>query len=223
MHVLALLFVLGVFTRVTFLAFAIPIVWQCLSWTFREPANVKVLPRYQRVQPLLLPASTAILASLAVVLTDTSYFRGELSSKLAITPLNFVVYNMDKGNLAEHGVHPHWLHLVVNLPMMVGPPLVWLGILAGIKYWETPTEKKWDVKQVLDRSELVIIFNLSPEPSADSPLAMITVFVVSLTLLSIQPHQEPRFLMAFLGLFIVFVGNSGYLLRMGRTFWVDIL
>jgi GPI mannosyltransferase 4 len=42
-----------------------------------------------------------------------------------------------------------------------------------------------------------------------------------MTMLSIQPHQEPRFLAAFLVLFVVFVANSGNLLRAGRFFWVS--
>ena len=34
-------------------------------------------------------------------------------------------------NLAEHGIHPRWLHVVVNLPMILGPPLFIMGVQAG--------------------------------------------------------------------------------------------
>lgn len=42
-------------------------------------------------------------------------------------------------------------------------------------------------------------------------------------MLSIQPHQEPRFLLAFLVIFVFFVANSGKLLRAGRIFWISWL
>ena len=41
-----------------------------------------------------------------------------------------------------------------------------------------------------------------------------------MALLSIQPHQEPRFLTALIPLSVIFVANSGHLLRSGKLFWV---
>jgi len=82
---------------------------------------------------------------------------------------------------------------------MIGPPLLWLAVLAGIQHWRAPTKRK-AVNQVMDRT-------------------VIHTFFVAITILSIQPHQEPRFLSAFLVLFVVFVANTGKLLRTGRVFW----
>ena len=43
----------------------------------------------------------------------------------------------------------------------------------------------------------------------------------STTLLSIQPHQEPRFLIPLIVPMITFVVNNGRILRAGRLFWVN--
>ncbi|OCT50567.1 GPI mannosyltransferase 4 [Cladophialophora carrionii] len=43
-----------------------------------------------------------------------------------ITPLNNLLYNTQTSNLAEHGLHPHYQHLVANLPQLLGPALVLL-------------------------------------------------------------------------------------------------
>jgi GPI mannosyltransferase 4 len=40
-----------------------------------------------------------------------------------ITPWNNWSYNSQAQNLALHGVHPRWLNLLVNLPILVGPAL----------------------------------------------------------------------------------------------------
>ena len=153
LHILAVLFVIGTFTRVTFIAFALPIGWQIID---RISRSARVQPQTSlwrtRARLLLLPALIATLTSLAFILADTYYFRGDFST-LAITPLNFLLYNLSSKNLAEHGIHPRWLHLFVNLPMMVSPPLLWLAGVAGIQHWGTPTEKSEHVNQVVARSE----------------------------------------------------------------------
>jgi phosphatidylinositol glycan class Z len=38
-----------------------------------------------------------------------------------ITPLNNVMYNMSIDNLALHGLHPYYQHIVANLPQLLGP------------------------------------------------------------------------------------------------------
>lgn len=38
-----------------------------------------------------------------------------------ITPWNNLQYNISPSNLAQHGVHPWYQHLLVNLPLLIGP------------------------------------------------------------------------------------------------------
>ena len=153
LHILAILFVIGTFTRVTFIAFVLPIGCQLLSRIFRSVSvQPQMSPWYTQARILMPPALTAALTVFVIVLTDTYYFRGDFST-LAITPLNFLSYNLSPQNLVEHGIHPRWLHLFVNLPIMVSPPLLWLAVLASIQHRGTPAEKRVDVNQIIDRSK----------------------------------------------------------------------
>ena len=58
---------------------------------------------------------------------DTAFYIPEqitwadLISRPVITPLNNFRYNSDLGNLAKHGLHPWYQHLLANLPMLLGP------------------------------------------------------------------------------------------------------
>ncbi|KAJ3118417.1 hypothetical protein HDU96_001935 [Phlyctochytrium bullatum] len=70
-----------------------------------------------------------------VLLRNLLALRGHPASVL----VNNVRYNMDIGNLAEHGLHSRWLHAVVNLPLLFGP----LHFLAFWPFlWRAPGKKK---------------------------------------------------------------------------------
>ncbi|KAF3930039.1 hypothetical protein ABW19_dt0202165 [Dactylella cylindrospora] len=43
---------------------------------------------------------------------------------LIITPLNNLIYNSSIENLAEHGLHPYYTHILANLPQLLGPALI---------------------------------------------------------------------------------------------------
>lgn len=55
------------------------------------------------------------------------YFKAE--GRLIVTPYNNFMYNLNMDNLAQHGVHARYTHLLVNLPLLFGP-LVVFGALA---------------------------------------------------------------------------------------------
>ncbi|CAG8844132.1 12792_t:CDS:2, partial [Racocetra persica] len=40
--------------------------------------------------------------------------------RLIFTPLNNILYNLDSNNLAEHGLHPRYLH-IFNFVLLFGP------------------------------------------------------------------------------------------------------
>ena len=94
-----------------------------------------------------------------------------------ITPFQFVMYNVVPGNLDQHGTHPRWLHALVNLPILFGP----LGICALLS--------------ALNYIAEVIMNDWKKKPSVRTVYAMTQfTFIVALALLSVFPHQEPRFL-----------------------------
>lgn len=135
LHLLAVLTVIGTFTRPTFVAFAIPIAYQLLRLSYLV-AHSPV----QAVGLLLPPFCTATLAASIFIITDTYYFRGDFS-KLVLTPHNFVRYNLSTKNLSDHGLHPNWLHIGVNLPMLLGPLFVWFT-WHSVREYVKPTSRR---------------------------------------------------------------------------------
>lgn len=65
--------------------------------------------------------SAAISTFVAVAFDTEHYAPGR--DHLVITPWNNVVYNSNTDNLAQHGLHPYWQHILVNLPQLLGPAL----------------------------------------------------------------------------------------------------
>jgi phosphatidylinositol glycan class Z len=124
--------VFGVFNRITFPAFLfipglrlIPVFWKRL-----EPLTVPVSHhRLTASRPASLAALVlAALSTTAIaVALDTAFYSKEpitwanLIHNPVITPLNNFVYNSATENLAQHGLHPWYQHLVANLPLLLGP------------------------------------------------------------------------------------------------------
>lgn len=109
---------------------------------------------------------------MTAIYIDTSFYRPTASilsiiRDPIITPLNNILYNTDKSNLALHGIHPHHQHFLANLTQLLGPAYI------------------------------VMILSLFSRPII--PFAMRNARALSAIsatfILSIFPHQEPRFLL----------------------------
>jgi phosphatidylinositol glycan class Z len=113
-----------------------------------------------------------VLFTAIAVLTDTVFYRStsllESIRHPVVTPLNNLVYNSNSLNLAEHGLHPHYHHFVVNLPQLLGPALVVLGLSLFAKSTTVSS----------------IFFNRRAISAISGTM-----------ILSAIPHQEPRFLL----------------------------
>ncbi|KAK8169867.1 glycosyltransferase family 22 protein [Phyllosticta citrichinensis] len=150
--VLGFLAVVGVFNRITFPAYLVVPALQLLSHFQRKPLSLIVL---------LLSAALTAMAAIAF---DTSFYtQGEITLsdlvlRPVITPLNNLLYNSSASNLAKHGLHPYYQHLVANLPQLLGPtyPLIFLSFRKNLRT---------------------------------------AAAVTGITLLSVFPHQEARFLL----------------------------
>ena len=64
--------------------------------------------------------------SLAIALDTAFYAPHSISWSYLIqhpvlTPLNNLRYNLQTSNLALHGLHPRYQHLLINLPQLIGP------------------------------------------------------------------------------------------------------
>lgn len=152
---------IGVFNRITFIA------WLILPSIF--------LLKYFTFHPIrgLIPPLSFILSSLLIIAIDTSYFHKidllivirmlamdlnfkalqlkslplnlwvdiissnlHHSSSFVIAPLNNLIYNLQEDNLQDHGIHPRYLHLLVNYPLITGPLILLLPPFK-LKYWRT--------------------------------------------------------------------------------------
>ncbi|KAH9944881.1 Alg9-like mannosyltransferase family-domain-containing protein [Amylocystis lapponica] len=195
---LAILFVLGTFARLTFVAFALPIAVEALKWTLQP---YSIAGRFNPIH-LVFPALLTAIFTLSIAVTaDTLYFNGDLS-KFVLTPLNFLRYNISPSNLAEHGLHPRWLHAVVNLPMIIGPGVLYHTVAAAIDilYARVGEKIARTVANLLKKTCLYVVLS-------------------ALAILSIQPHQEPRFLIPLLVPCIVLAVQSGRITHAGKLFW----
>ncbi|KAK3368142.1 glycosyltransferase family 22 protein [Podospora didyma] len=120
--VLGIIAVFGVFNRITFPAFLlIP--------------GLRLLPYYLK-NPLSLVAMIAAGLSTTVIAIalDTAFYTPHSISWMdlvrhpVITPLNNLLYNISPANLAQHGLHPWYQHLLVNLPQLLGPAAILLFV-----------------------------------------------------------------------------------------------
>ena len=76
----------------------------------------------------------AITSLFLAIYADTAFYSPEpvgLSAVFRhpiITPLNNLLYNSSFKNLAQHGIHPYYQHILANLPQLLGPafPLLFL-------------------------------------------------------------------------------------------------
>ena len=95
-------------------------------------------PNTARPLSLVIILSAAILTSILAIAVDTSFYTSlryqsvrEPNKYLSfgkinpvITPLNSLIYNSSKDNLALHGLHPFYTHVLGSLPLLLGPAIL---------------------------------------------------------------------------------------------------
>ncbi|PIL28853.1 hypothetical protein GSI_08899 [Ganoderma sinense ZZ0214-1] len=210
---LACVAVCGLFTRITFAAFFLPIALEVLKWSLRQ-SRFSVSSWARLVSLSLI---VAITTTIGFIYADTTHFahpQRNVESNLyflhalEVTPLNFLRYNLLPSNLAQHGLHPRWLHLVVNLPMIATPGLLFYVIWAELDHTYPRTAEK---SKEEDKVKLGVVETMQK--------VFNWVRWSGTTLLSIQPHQEPRFLIPLVAPMVALVVGNGRILRAGKLFW----
>ena len=213
----------GVFVRVTFPAFALP-VCAAFLWTASAPAMPKERAgsRVARMAALAAVATGAAATTAgAFAVVDSLYFGAlapadllpllalpwrqpaaalgllrAVAARLVWTPLNNLLYNLQPENLGGHTLHPRWLHVAVNMPALYGP-LFFLALGAARRLRPAALGA--------DRAAL-------PQWTAAAVCAS------SLLVLSLVPHQEPRFLVPLLLPLLVVVAPA-LAAGAGRRWW----
>ena len=145
---------------------------------------------------LLILLLSSSLTLLAAVMSDTDFYHGPLSfetllEKPVLTPINSLLYNTSAESLAEHGLHPRYQHLLINLPLLLAPALPLL-------FSQIPLQKT--------KPQFI---------SATSAMAI----------LSLVPHQEPRFLIPVIPLLLSSISifdptSSPKTFRVFATTWI---
>ncbi|ODV78941.1 glycosyltransferase family 22 protein [Suhomyces tanzawaensis NRRL Y-17324] len=117
---------LGTFNRVTFPAFLVIPAWFVLQYLWAHKKAV------------LYVGLGFVLLTAGCILFDTVAFGNDpWSYDFVVAPWNNLVYNSNYSNLAHHGIHPLYNHLLVNLPQIVGPGLLFVAWRLRNKYWKT--------------------------------------------------------------------------------------
>ncbi|KAL3846935.1 hypothetical protein ACJMK2_017876 [Sinanodonta woodiana] len=198
----------GFFNRPTFLIFAfLPLLWYLFKVYIAtaDSASVKLIAFLKDISLIGFAAfvTFCILCTLDSIyygkftfeslihdISDCLFIHShkyqcfnEILASFVITPRNFVMYNVKKDNLAKHGLHPFYLHLVVNLPLLFGPLVYYIlsMLFSRVKYFFTRMAS----------------IHLSSQVPFDLFLLVPVLFF------SIFPHQEPRFLVPLLPLVIL--------------------
>ncbi|XP_061490544.1 GPI mannosyltransferase 4 [Rhineura floridana] len=193
--------VAGFFNRPTFLAFAlVPLLyWICVDTTCLQSIQT-ISSRILSLVPSV--AFTAVI----FIVVDSWYFTSALSElslqniyvespvniltrlrqSVVVTPFNFLTYNLNPDNLAQHGAHPHLTHLAVNGVLLFGVLHI-EAISNGFK--------------LLKGHIHPFIWLGAPKRSSRSAVAcpegkpaLLAFYFIPLALLSLFSHQEPRFL-----------------------------
>ncbi|XP_057331730.1 GPI mannosyltransferase 4 [Microplitis mediator] len=175
--------VLGIFNRPTFLAYAFPTIFFWLQRGLGS-RSVNLWDFHVRILIFIL---CGIPATVFLIIADSFYFGyltlGEIINldigfkNIIVTPLNFLRYNSVTDNLADHGLHPRFLHFLVNVPLLFNI-LGIIGLIVGLKMCHGITKRQW-----LELPRIQSIESL-----------MTACFIVPIGLLSVFPHQEPRFI-----------------------------
>ncbi|XP_045199614.2 GPI mannosyltransferase 4-like [Mercenaria mercenaria] len=221
--VMAVTVTFGVFNRPTFVIFAaIPFLW----WSDKHPSGEKYV--FKRAAVFII---IGVILSFIFVTLDTVYFSGmEISSLLTlngwrkvpenyvITPLNFILYNIMATNLATHGYHPFYVHLLVNMPLLFGPMFIYLTrhvIKEFLILLNVLRKDNEGFQENKSTAELTIPVEVKLRNDFKGMLWLFIFFPA--IVLSCFPHQEARFLIPLLPLVVISVVIFSK--KLGKIFW----
>ncbi|KAM4770775.1 GPI mannosyltransferase 4 [Rhinophrynus dorsalis] len=213
-HLIGIVLAIGFFNRPTFLGFAfMPILYWAGKTNTSQFSFKSVFINILKLLPSVV--ATAII----FIIVDTIYYTGrfpfsfnctqtfsvQVIQNSVLTPLNFLLYNLNPENLANHGAHPRITHLAVNGIMLFG--ILHLSvILFGIKMVKIYIFKLLH-KNHTNYSE----YKDSLTEQSNSTLLLF--YFSPLVLLSLFSHQEPRFLIPLLLPLILLVAQHNITIR----------
>ena len=247
--VLSVINMLGFFNRPTFVIFVIgPLLW----WMY-----VMGLSKL-RYKQLTVFVVSSFITFVTIVLADNYYYTPKFSiatvwsiiskkefyklctNYLKITPLNFILYNLESRNLAQHGLHPQYLHALVNMPLLYGPLVAMFLyiIFSQISFYvfanhrkevsSNSSQHKSDTSKKKPGTSASNCDSNSTDLVVENKMQndmkiLLPIFVaIPLLGLSLFPHQEARFLIPLLPL-VVLATVIWFKQGLGKPFWVSFV
>lgn len=111
---------LGIFNRITFPAFLILPGWFVMKYALKHyVSGLYLVMGFFSTTALLILVDTILFGNINNVVAEPFNI-----SSYIIAPLNNLLYNAKYENLAQHGIHPYYTHILVNMPQILGPGLI---------------------------------------------------------------------------------------------------
>lgn len=182
----------GCMCRFTFVLFWLPLLGLPLPGSALATTGTAAAARAAAVRvPRLLQG--ALPTAAALLLLDCWLHGGECRGApwRCIAPLNALLYNIDPTNLQRHGLHPRASHLLLHLPLLLGPAAL------------------FPAAEAMARAARLV----APRGGGGGPASLATavgtmaarrgavlrgLLLLPLAALSCAPHQEARFLLPLL-------------------------
>lgn len=212
---LSLLTTFGCYIRFTFLLFMIPIYiymmmisFVGLSWKrYGMTYHIKHYFPLKLVGHILVGVIGVGLLLPLYMWIDYHYFH-----RYFIAPIAGLQYNMNLDHLALHGIHPRYLHLLLHIPLLMGGyGLIWCKDTV-VCIW-TLLQSPFDIQHWIRTY------------CYPKHFLLFSIFI-PLFLLSMAPHQEPRFLLPLLIPFCFYCGSkfhlNGKVAKAGVVVWVAL-
>ncbi|XP_040205405.1 GPI mannosyltransferase 4 [Rana temporaria] len=217
-HLIGMVLAAGFFNRPTFLCFAFMPV---LYWASQN--DVSRFSYTTIINVIKLLPSTVVTSTIFIV-SDTMYYTGQypfsinnmendahhLKQNIILTPFNFLCYNLNPNNLAQHGTHPPITHLAVNSLMLFGP----LHLSAVFSGFNLLRKQIWPKSNPNDTE---------CEGPSSHKARLLLFYFVPLTALSLFNHQEPRFLVPLVLPLVLLVSSYSRATKIKFIFMFNIL
>ncbi|CAM4747897.1 unnamed protein product [Rotaria magnacalcarata] len=205
---IGLICALGIFNRPTFPAFAlVPIVYWLANIVPLMNHSFRFQLLFGRIISFII--GTFILTSCLIILFDSCYYNNgfsfimDLKNRLVICPLNFIVYNIDSKNLDQHGLHPPWLHFIVNATILYGP-LHLCVVLWGLFHVSNLRQFGQTIIERILKTFRKRSGTTEKSEQSISPF-LLYLYLIPFIPLSTFPHQEARFLVPLIFPLILFI------------------
>jgi phosphatidylinositol glycan class Z len=170
---------IALFTRFTFVFVAFPSMMRYL-------VNKLSLSPSSALFGIAIVGISFLGTAAAIVYADVLYYSSDGGDSWAsfVAPLNALLYNSQVENLKEHGLHPRWTHVLVNMMLLFGPLTVIVYVMLGRRVWSLFRKSTTKCK---DETSLTRIRS-----------TCLWTLLSGLCFLSMAPHQEPRFILPLL-------------------------